>query len=105
MLSHLKKANMQSLFDSIPDSLRLNRPLNIPPALSELELTEHLTSLANQNDSCDETICFLGGGAYDHFIPATVDAIGARSEYYTSYTPYQAEASQGSLQAFLNIRL
>lgn len=100
MLSHLKKANMQSLFDSIPDSLRLNRPLNIPPALSELELTEHLTSLANQNDSCDQTICFLGGGAYDHFIPATVDAIGARSEYYTSYTPYQAEASQGSLQAF-----
>src|SRR5207237_4918182 len=76
------------------------RPLNIAPALTEIELQEHVGALAKRNISADDAVCFLGGGSYDHFIPAVVDAVAARSEFYTAYTPYQAEASQGSLQAF-----
>ena len=63
-----------------------------------MELTRQLQSLAARNASAESHVCFLGGGAYDHFIPAVVDAIGGRGEYYTAYTPYQAEASQGTLQ-------
>ncbi|HEX5447303.1 MAG TPA: aminomethyl-transferring glycine dehydrogenase subunit GcvPA, partial [Pirellulales bacterium] len=74
-------------------------PLILPPALSELELTAHMTALARQNVPSDERVSFLGGGSYDHFIPAVVDALASRGEFYTSYTPYQAEASQGNLQA------
>src|SRR5207244_7467431 len=74
--------------------------LNVPPALTELELTQHMQELAGRNQAAENAVCFLGGGSYDHFIPAVVDAVAGRSEYYTAYTPYQAEASQGSLQAF-----
>src|SRR5262249_52444776 len=80
------------------------RPLDVPPALSEIELTRHMQQLAARNQSADNAICFLGGGSYDHFIPAVVVAIGPRSEYYRAYTPYQAEASQGSLQAFFEFQ-
>src|SRR5205823_1001452 len=77
---------------------RFRRELNIPPAMSEIELTQHIHDLAKQNLSADNAVCFLGGGAYDHFIPSVVDAITSRGEFYTAYTPYQAEASQGTLQ-------
>src|SRR5207244_2452181 len=76
----------------------------LPPALTEIELTRHLQELARRNRPTDNCICFLGGGSYDHFIPAVVDAIAGRSEYYTAYTPYQAEASQGSLQVFFEFQ-
>ena len=66
--------------------------------MSEMELCRHMSALATRNRSAREMVCFLGGGSYDHFIPAVVDAIAARSEFYTSYTPYQAEVSQGNLQ-------
>jgi glycine dehydrogenase subunit 1 len=78
----------------------LKRPLDIPPALGELELTAHLSQLAARNTSAEQKVCFLGGGSYDHFIPAVVDTLAGRGEFYTSYTPYQPEASQGNLQAF-----
>jgi glycine dehydrogenase subunit 1 len=100
MLEQIGATSFQDLFRSIPESLQLKRPLNVPPALTEMELAQHLHDLAARNQAADTSICFLGGGSYDHFIPAVVDAIASRSEYYTAYTPYQAEASQGSLQAF-----
>ena len=79
----------------------MSRGLCVPPGMGELELTAHLAELAAQNTSRPpRRACFLGGGSYDHFIPAVVDMVAARSEFYTAYTPYQAEASQGSLQAF-----
>ncbi len=100
MLARIGAANLEELFCSIPENLKLRRPLDVPAALSEMELQQHLGALAHRNVSCADAVCFLGGGAYDHFIPAVVDAVASRSEYYTAYTPYQAEASQGSLQAF-----
>ncbi len=100
MLEQIGAASVQDLFRSIPPSLQLQQPLAVPAALSEMELTQHLQELAARNQAADRAVCFLGGGSYDHFIPAVVDAVAGRSEYYTAYTPYQAEASQGSLQAF-----
>jgi glycine dehydrogenase subunit 1 len=104
MLEQIGVESVQSLFQSIPAALRLKRPLNVPPALTEIELTAHLQHLADRNRSGSDAVCFLGGGSYDHFIPAVVDAVAGRSEYYTAYTPYQAEASQGSLQAFFEFQ-
>ena len=92
--------SIEELFDVVPAELRLKRPLDMPPALSELELTQHMQELAAKNAHIGQKVCFLGGGSYDHFIPAVVDAIASRGEFYTSYTPYQPEASQGNLQAF-----
>src|SRR5207237_4573122 len=100
MLKEIGAASIAELFRSIPAALQLKRPLNVPPALTELELTQHLQELAARNRAALNSVCFQGGGCYDHFIPAVVDAVAGRSEYYTAYTPYQAEASQGSLQAF-----
>jgi glycine dehydrogenase subunit 1 len=98
MLEAIGVASLDDLFASIPDDMRLRRPLAIPPALSELELTQHMSALAAKNAHAGNMVCFLGGGSYDHFIPAVVDEIAGRGEFYTSYTPYQAEVSQGNLQ-------
>jgi glycine dehydrogenase subunit 1 len=93
--------SIEKLFSNqVPDDLRLHRPLNMPPPLSELELESEMTALAARNHGVSTGVSFFGGGAYDHFIPAVVDTIAGRSEFYTAYTPYQAEASQGTLQAF-----
>ena len=99
MLDAIGLESLDELFDVIPADYRLTSPLEIPPAMSELTLTNHLTSLMGRNEGTDRRPCFLGGGAYDHFIPAVVDNLSARGEFYTAYTPYQAEASQGTLQA------
>lgn len=100
MLAEIGVSTVEELFAPIPADLRLDRALAIPEGMSELELTRHLSQLAAKNQPAGEAVCFLGGGSYDHFIPAVVDAVASRSEFYTAYTPYQAEASQGSLQAF-----
>jgi glycine dehydrogenase subunit 1 len=100
MLAAIGASSLEDLFAMVPAELRLNRPLDIPPALTEMELASHLSQLAARNDSPSQQVCFLGAGSYDHFIPAIVDYVAARGEFYTSYTPYQAEASQGNLQAF-----
>ncbi|MDR3634186.1 MAG: aminomethyl-transferring glycine dehydrogenase subunit GcvPA [Isosphaeraceae bacterium] len=99
MLGAIGLKSLDELFDMIPPELRLRRPLEIPPALSELELTRQVSDLLARNIGADQRPCFLGGGSYDHFIPAVVDHLAGRGEYYTAYTPYQAEASQGTLQA------
>jgi glycine dehydrogenase subunit 1 len=104
MLAAIGVSSLEELFSTIPPPLRLNRPLQVPAALSEIELTAQLQQLSGHNRPAGDAVCFLGGGAYDHFIPAVVDAIAGRSEYYTAYTPYQAEASQGSLQAFFEFQ-
>jgi glycine dehydrogenase subunit 1 len=99
MLDAIGVASVEDLFANIPPELRLGRALAIPAALSEMELQAHVTRLLAKNESASGAVCFLGGGAYDHFVPSAVDAIAGRSEFYTAYTPYQAEASQGTLQA------
>src|SRR5690242_3908751 len=104
MLQAVGAASTADLFKNIPADLRLDRPLDVPAALGEMELTRRVQELAARNKSAADAVCFLGGGAYDHFIPAVVDAVAGRSEFYTAYTPYQAEASQGSLQAFFEFQ-
>src|SRR5262245_44088761 len=97
MLRSIGVASVGELFEIIPRDLRLEGGLKIPPALTEIELTALMSALADRNVSARQAACFLGGGSYDHFIPAVVDALASRGEFYTSYTPYQAEASQGNL--------
>jgi glycine dehydrogenase subunit 1 len=104
MLQAIGVSSIDDLFANIPAGVRLKRPLNVPPALSEIELTQHLQALAARNRPAGDAVCFLGGGSYDHFIPAVVDTVAGRGEFYTAYTPYQAEASQGSLQAFFEFQ-
>ncbi|MCX7421482.1 MAG: aminomethyl-transferring glycine dehydrogenase subunit GcvPA [Planctomycetia bacterium] len=100
MLKAVGANSVDELFDQIPQELRLDRPLRLPAPMTELELEAHMRDVVSQNVGASGRISFLGGGIYDHFIPAAVDTIAGRSEFYTAYTPYQAEASQGSLQAF-----
>jgi glycine dehydrogenase subunit 1 len=100
MLRAIGVGSLDELFAMLPADMRLRRDLNLPPAMGELELTTHIEELAARNTPAGQSACFLGGGSYDHFVPAVVDFVASRSEFYTAYTPYQAEASQGSLQAF-----
>lgn len=102
MLQAIGVSSMETLLQQVPDEFRLQRELDLPPALTELELEQHVRKLAGQNVA--DRICFLGGGAYDHFVPAVVDEVTGRGEFYTAYTPYQPEASQGSLQAFFEFQ-
>ncbi len=99
MLRSLGADSIEDLLQSVPASLRLNRPLNLPPGASELELRRILGRMAAKNSDLDRTPGFLGAGIYDHYIPAVVPHLVKRSEFYTSYTPYQPEVSQGILQA------
>jgi glycine dehydrogenase subunit 1 len=99
MLKQIGVESFENLIECIPESIRLKDELKFPPPLSELRLIKLLSDLSAQNKNTSQVISFLGGGAYDHFIPAVVDHIISRSEYYTAYTPYQAEASQGTLQS------
>jgi glycine dehydrogenase subunit 1 len=98
MLEAIGAASIEELFDQVPADVRLQGLLQIPPAMGELELSQHMNQLAAKNQAADLRRCFLGGGSYDHFVPAVVDALASRGEFYTSYTPYQPEVSQGNLQ-------
>jgi len=98
----LHKAGFNSideLFSDIPDAIKLKRKLSLGTGCSEMEVNQKLKSLAAKNLSTDDYPCFLGAGAYDHYIPAAVEQLLLRSEFYTAYTPYQAEISQGILQS------
>ena len=98
MLATIGRGSVDELFEQIPPAVRLDRPLAIADGVSEMELVADLQALAGRNRSADDLVCFAGGGAYDHYVPSVVWALAARSEFYTSYTPYQPELSQGVLQ-------
>ncbi len=104
MLHRIGVDSLHTLIDEIPKELQLHRQLNLPVALTELELERHLRELASRNIGTSARACFMGGGAYDHYIPSVVDEVTSRGEFYTAYTPYQAEASQGTLQAFFEFQ-
>jgi len=98
MLATLGAGALDDLFEPVPAEVRFAGSLDVPPALSEPELADHLARLAAVSDGPGLT-CFAGGGAYDHHVPSAVRALAGRSEFATSYTPYQPELSQGVLQA------
>jgi glycine dehydrogenase subunit 1 len=99
MLETIGIDSVDELFEQIPAGVRLGRSLDLEPALSESELVAHLTELASRNLDTGRELSFLGAGIYDHYVPAVVDAVLARGEFLTAYTPYQPEMSQGVLQA------
>lgn len=99
MLNEIGLNGIDELFKGIPPEVRLDRKLELPEKMSELELAAHMQKLSALNKNLDENKCFLGAGAYDHYIPAVIGHIIGRSEFYTAYTPYQPEISQGTLQA------
>ncbi len=99
MLETLGLDDLSQLFDSIPEEIRLTRPLDTPPRLSEAEITRELSELGAKNRRLDVQPSFLGAGVYRRFIPSAVDALSSRGEFNTAYTPYQPEVSQGTLQA------
>lgn len=98
MLGAIGVERIDDLFEPVPASVRLQRGLDLPPALDEVRLARHLRDLSDRS-SASQLVSFAGGGAYDHHVPAAVSALAARAEFATSYTPYQPELSQGVLQA------
>ena len=104
MLESIGVNSIEDLFLDIPEDLRLNRELNLETSKSEIEVCNKIKYLANQNISLEKLTCFLGAGAYDHYIPSIIKHITSRSEFYTAYTPYQAEISQGTLQAIFEFQ-
>jgi glycine dehydrogenase subunit 1 len=104
MLSAIGIKEIGELFHSIPEALRLEAPLDLPPALPEADLTQALSQLASRNVNLEECAVFLGAGAYRHFTPSVVNHLLLRGEFLTSYTPYQPEVSQGTLQAIFEFQ-
>ncbi len=99
MLATIGASSIDELFREIPENLRVAPgTMDLPPALDEPRLMAHLHELAGRNVDLASTVCFLGAGVYDRYIPATVGAVISRGEFLTAYTPYQPEASQGYLQ-------
>jgi len=98
MLDVIGVETLDGLFKDIPETLHLNRALDIGKPMSELEVARAIKELARMNKSAETHINFLGVGAYDHYIPSVVTHMAGRSEFYTAYTPYQPEISQGTLQ-------
>jgi glycine dehydrogenase subunit 1 len=99
MLKTIGVPSIDTLFEQIPVEARLDRELRLPPGMAEQDVLSLCEGLAGRNKNLSELTCFLGAGAYDHYIPAVVDAVVSQSEFVTAYTPYQPEASQGVLQS------
>jgi len=97
MLKAVGAEDIKALFHDVPEALRYP-PLNLPPPVSELEILRELLDISEYNVDLEHAPCFLGAGAYRHFVPSVVGHIVGRSEFYTAYTPYQPEISQGTLQ-------
>lgn len=103
MLRQIGVASVENLFDSVPEELRLRDHLNVPAAMSELELLKRFEEMGARNHAARRT-SFLGAGAYSHYIPTIVDHLISRSEFFTAYTPYQPEISQGTLQSIFEFQ-
>jgi len=103
MLKELGAASIDNLFDSIPEVLRLRQHLNVPEAMSEIELLKAFDEMGARNQAAGR-VSFLGGGAYSHYVPTIVDHLISRSEFFTAYTPYQPEISQGTLQSIFEFQ-
>lgn len=99
MLDVIGLESTEELFKSIPENLKLKKGLDLPKSKSEIEVRGIMNGIAAKNQSIDELVCFLGAGSYDHYIPSVIRHIVSRSEFYTAYTPYQPEISQGTLQS------
>ena len=99
MLAAIGVSSMDELFEQVPPGVRFDRELDVPGALTEVELVAHLSELAARNVHSGVELSFLGAGIYDHYVPSAVDVLLSRGEYLTAYTPYQPEMSQGVLQA------
>lgn len=104
MLHSMGVADINSFYAAIPASLRLQTPLNLPPAQTERDIEQHMRQLAAKNLSAEDTPFFLGAGCYYHHVPATVDHLVQRGEFLTAYTPYQPEVSQGTLAAMFEFQ-
>ncbi|MFL6518479.1 MAG: glycine dehydrogenase, partial [Bacillus sp. (in: firmicutes)] len=104
MLSFLNVSSVDDLFEDIPKEIRLEGELNIPEAVPEPLLLKKMQQLASKNKSANNYPTFLGAGTYDHYIPSVVNHMISRSEFYTAYTPYQPEISQGELQAIFEFQ-
>jgi glycine dehydrogenase subunit 1 len=105
MLRKLGLERIEELFaEQIPQPLLLERPLDVPAAMSELELRRHFHDLAGVNLTAADQLCFLGAGLYDHYVPSIVPTIILRGEFHTAYTPYQPEMSQGTLQSIFEFQ-
>src|SRR5690625_870425 len=104
MLDSIGVESTDELFSDIPKEVRLNRKLDLKDTVSEYELTKELTEMAGKNANLQEYTSFLGAGVYDHFIPSVVDHVISRQEFYTAYTPYQPEMTQGELQAMFEFQ-
>lgn len=98
MLKVIGVPTLEDLFRDVPEGVRFP-PLKLPAAVSEMDVMWELQNIASANDDAAQFACFLGAGAYNHYVPATVDYVLSRGEFYTAYTPYQPEISQGTLQA------
>ncbi len=99
MLAAIGVASVDDLFErQVPGALRLDAPLNLPDPMGEQEVFAHLSELASRNVCAEDELTFVGGGMYDHYVPAIIDMLMSRSEFLTPYTPYQPEVSQGTLQ-------
>src|SRR5438034_987576 len=98
MLGVIGAGGIEELLVKIPAKARLSRPLNLAPALAETDLIRHMKALAERNADADAHACFMGAGSYDHYIPSPINHLISRGEFFTAYTPYQPEASQGTLR-------
>jgi glycine dehydrogenase subunit 1 len=104
MLREIGVESVEDLFSDIPEAVALHRPLAIPGPLSEMDLLEHFKRMSEENTHGDRAAYFLGAGAYLHWVPSVVSHLAGRAEFYTAYTPYQPEVSQGTLQAIFEFQ-